>query len=107
MQHGVLGLSGVLLKVVEGVVQTSRLLAATSAIDNEMGNQREVAELDDVAVDLEVPVVFLDLLAQKLDAPRSALKAFVAANDSHVGPHEAPNFLPVQRNNDGVVGIDS
>ena len=71
----------------------------------EVGDQREVTQLDQVARDLEVDVVLADLVAQDLDAPARALEALVGAHDADVRPHEAADLVPVQRHDDRVVGV--
>ena len=59
---------GVVVGVVEGEVQAAALLAAARALDDQVRDQREVAQLEQVAGDREVPVVLADLLAEELDA---------------------------------------
>src|SRR5262245_6573286 len=64
---------GELVRIVERGVQTARLLAPARALDDEVRDQREVAQLDQVARDLEVDVVLADLVAQDLDPAAGAL----------------------------------
>jgi len=58
---------GQLVGIVERVVEAARFLAAARALDHEVRHEREVAELEEVAGDLEVEVVLADLVAKDLE----------------------------------------
>src|SRR5678815_3090020 len=73
-----------LVGIVERHVEAARFLAASGALDDQVRDQRQVAELDQVARDLEVEVVLADLVAHDLDAAAGALDALVAPNDPDV-----------------------
>src|ERR1041384_5737196 len=72
-EDGVVGEALVLVRVVEGEMQAARFLAAAGRFDDEVGDEGEVSELEEVAGDLEVPVVLVDLVADELDAAAGAL----------------------------------
>src|SRR5690606_10474755 len=86
-QDGVLG-DGGLFGVIEGVVQAAALLALLGGADDQLGHQGEVAQLDQVAADLVVAVVLVDLPHQHLDAVLRPLQALAGPHDAHVVPHE-------------------
>src|SRR5687767_7531856 len=76
--------------VVDGVVQAAALAAAGGRRDDEPGHGRDVTELEQVAVDQVLPVVLADLFLEQRDAPRRAPQALIAAHDTDVVPHRAP-----------------
>ena len=105
-QHRVVPLPRVVRgRVVERVVQAARLLAVRRALDDQRGDQREVAQLDQVRRDLVVPVVLVDLALEVLDPGRRALQPLVAADDADVVPHQAADLVPVVVDDDQLVGI--
>src|ERR671931_2728867 len=57
----------VLIGVVDGEVQAAALLAAGGALDDQPGHIGDIAQLDDVAGDLEAPIVLADLLAEEIE----------------------------------------
>src|SRR6185312_7636244 len=72
--------------------------------DDQVGDERDVAQLDEVAGDRHVPVVVADLGADELDAAGGAFEAAVGADDADVVPHQAADLVPVVAHHHGVVG---
>ena len=101
---GVAGQARVVLGVIEVVVQAAALRSAARAFDDQVRDQRDVAQLDQVAVDGDVPVVIADLVANQLDAPGGPLQASIAAHDADVVPHQAADLVPVVADHDHLVG---
>src|SRR5690606_36033804 len=85
----------------------SALLARSRAADHELGDGLNVPQLEQIASDEILPVVFSDLVLEQGDASSGPLQAVVAADDADVVPHEATNLVPVLGDDDGFVGRDS
>src|SRR5690242_3682808 len=92
--------------MVDRVVQPAALLPVARAGNDELGDGREVAELDEVAGEEEVPVVLADLVMQETDPLSGAREPALAAHDADVVPHEASDLVPVLRHDDGLVAVD-
>jgi chromosome segregation protein len=90
--------------VVDRVVQPAALLPRERALDDELRDARDVAELEEVPRDEVLPVVLDDLLLQERDAARRARQALGRADDADVVPHEAAELVPVLRDDDRLVG---
>ena len=62
------------VRVVDGVVQAAALAAEAAHDDDELGDGRDVAQLEQVARDEVLPVVLADLLlrAARCGAPRGS-----------------------------------
>src|SRR5262249_32555519 len=71
----------VVLRVIDVVVKAAALGAAARALDDQVRAERDVAQLDEIARDRDVPVVVADLVAYQLDPARGALQAAIAADD--------------------------
>src|ERR1700677_4765852 len=82
------------LRIIEREVQPAALVAAQGAIDDQRRDQHEVAQLDQVASDLVIPIILLHFLAQTAQAARGALQAFRGADDANVIPHQLPDLSP-------------
>ena len=95
--------TGVVLGMVEVEVQPPALGPAARAADDEVGDQRDVAQLDEVAVDGDVPVVVADLGSDELDAVGGALEPAIAPDDADVVPHQAADLVPVVADDDRLV----
>ena len=96
----------VALGVVDRVVQAAALLAADRRQDDQLGDHRDVAQLDQVAGDEEVPVVAASISScSSLDALQRAGQAAVRADDADVVPHEAADLVPVLGDDDRLVAV--
>src|SRR5262249_17850513 len=95
----------VAVRVVDVVVQAAALPALLGALDHELRHRRQVAQLDEVGRQPEVPVVLGDLLLQELDPPARPRETAVAAHDPDVVPHEAADLVPVLRDHDRLVAL--
>ena len=84
-------------------MEPAALLADRSGLDDELGDGRQVAQLDQLGSHAEVPVVLVDLLAQHVDAVLRARESAVAAHDADVVPHEAADLVPVLGDDDRFV----
>ena len=93
------------LGIIQGIVKAAALLAGQGGADDEVGGDHQVAELDEIAGDPKVAVVFGDFLLQQVDAVFGPFQAFGAAHDAHVIPHEAPQLVPVMGDHHFLVGI--
>ncbi len=83
------------VRVVQVVVQATRLLALQGAVDDEFGHLQQVAQLQQVVGDPEVGVVLLHLLLEQVDAALGPGQAFVGTHYPHVVPHHQPQLVPV------------
>src|SRR5215467_10822063 len=92
--------------MVDRVVQAAALLPAAGAGDDELGNGRDVAQLDQVAGEEEVPVVLADLVLEESDPLPRPGEPPLAAHDPDVVPHETANLVPVLRHDDRLVAVD-
>jgi hypothetical protein len=93
-QHG--GVTHVVgLGEVAAVVQAAAFAAHEGRAHDQVGHLHQVAQLQQVARDVEVGVELLDFALQQGDAVGGALQPLVGAHDAHVVPHEAAQFVPV------------
>ena len=86
-------------------MQAAAFLAAERAINHQRGDGHEVAQLQKVGRDLEIPVKLLHLGVEVSQSGRGALEALVGADDSHIVPHESADFFPVVRDHHQLVHI--
>src|SRR5579859_1788272 len=91
------------VRVVDGEVKAAALLARRRALDDELRDAGDVAQLEQVARDEVLPVVLRDLLLEQRDAARRAREARVRAHDADVVPHQAAHLVPVLRDDDRLV----
>ena len=78
-------------------------MALLRALDDELCAHGEVSELKRVGRHEIAEVVVADLLAERLDAVRGAGEALVRAHDTYIVPHEAADFVPHVRDENGLV----
>src|SRR5258708_25932446 len=83
--------------VIHREMQPATLAPARGALDDELGDGRDVAELEQVPGDEVPPVVLGDLFLKERDTPRGAPEARVGADDADVVPHQPPQLVPVLR----------
>lgn len=86
-------------------MQAAAFVAHLGAAHDQLGHLHQVAQLQQVARDVEVGVELLDFALQQGDAVGGPLQPFVGAHYAHVVPHEAAQFVPVVRDDHGLVGI--
>ena len=86
-------------------MQAAALAPRLRRAHDELGHLHQVAQLQQVARDMEVGVELVDLGGQQRDAVGRALQPLVGAHDAHVVPHEAAQLVPVVRDDHGLVGI--
>ena len=82
------------------------LAARHGGLDDRRGHHRNVAQLDKVRGQQEVPVVLLDLVVEQLHPVQGPLQALLGADDADVIPHEPADLVPVLRDDHGLVGLD-
>src|SRR6185369_2618322 len=93
------------IRIVDVVVQSARLLAHLSAGNDQLGYGGDVAQFDQVRGHVEVPVVFLDLVLDQLDAAHGPRQALVRAYDTDVVPHGAADLIPVLGYDDHLIAV--
>src|SRR5262249_59637247 len=91
--------------MVDGAVQAAALLTVAGGGDDQLGDGGDVAELDQVAGQEDVAVVGADLLLEERDALAGSRQAAVAPHDADVVPQEAPDLVPVLRDDDRLVAV--
>ena len=87
-------------------METPAFFAAERTIDDEGGDGDQIAQLEEIGGDFEIPVEFLDLFLQVAQAGGGALEAFVGADNADVVPHQAADFIPIVVDHDQLVHID-
>ncbi len=63
-------------------------------MDYELGDEGDVAQLQQIAIDDIVPVVVVHLAGDQVGAPQCELEALVTAHDADVVPHRPAQLLP-------------
>ena len=86
-------------------MQAAAFLAHQRALDDQSRHGGDVAQLQQIRGDEEIPVVPLNLALQILNPRLRPFEPFAGADDPHVVPHEPPNFIPVVADDDQFVGI--
>lgn len=81
----------------------SRFLACHGALDGECCHQREIAHLEECVCHLGVPVIPVQLFANRGDARVSQTEAVIASNDADIVPHETPDLVPHMGQHDQFV----
>src|SRR6478735_12473521 len=104
--HALFGRSEIELGMIHGEVEASTLLPHARGIDHELSHRLDVPKLQQIARHQVLPVVLPDLLLQQAHPTRGALQAIVAAHDTDVVPHQAPNLVPNLGDDDGFVAGD-
>src|SRR5262249_34018206 len=66
-------------QVIDGEMQPAALAPAHRAVDDQRRHRGDVAELDEVGGDQEVPIILADLLLEELEAAFGARQAAIAA----------------------------
>ena len=95
----------VAFRIVQRGVQAPALLAEQRAADDQFGHRGDVAQLDEVGGQQEIPVVLRNLLADVVNPPQGPFEALVGADDADVVPHAAPHLVPVVRDDDLLVAV--
>src|SRR5690606_37551802 len=105
-EDGLARLRRIDVRVVESVVQSPALFAARGALDHQIADQRDRAQLAAVAGDAVVPVILADLLVENLEPSSGPGQALVGADDADVIPHQRPDLLPVRGHHHRLVRVD-
>ena len=85
----------VALGIVDREVQSAAFFAQGRALDDEIGDGEQVAQLDQVPREQEVPVIGVDLGFEHFQPAARALESAVAADNAHVIPHEVADLEPI------------
>src|SRR5436190_1469189 len=93
------------LGIIERVMQAAALLSEQRAFDYERRDGAEIAELDEVGGDFEIPVELGDFALEVLQAAERALQPFVRADDADVVPHQPADFIPAMVDDDELVDV--
>src|SRR3954470_16628470 len=83
-----------LARIAERVMQAAALSPLLRTGDDQARHLREVAQLQQIAVDQVAPVVLLDLAAQVVEPPLRAREPLVGPDDADVVPHQVANLVP-------------
>jgi hypothetical protein len=101
--HRVLPEALVGVGVIGVVVEAAALFPDRGAADDHLRHVGDVAQLEQVARDVVLPVVLADLVLEQRHAARRATQALVGAHDADVVPHEAAQLVPVLADDDALV----
>ena len=105
-QDGILQKTGIIDGgIIEVEMESSAFVSSQSAIDDQACDCAKVSQFQEVCGDREVPIKFL-YLALKIAQPGAcAEQSFLGADDSHVVPHEAAEFIPIVIDDDDFIDI--
>ena len=91
------------VRVVDRRVKPPALLALHRAPDDQLRHRADVAQFEQVARHLEVPVILRDLPLQQLDTVEGPRQPLVRPDDPHVVPHRPADLVPVVGDDDPLV----
>ena len=80
--------------MIEGKVQATAFFAAEGGIDNQGRNRGEIAQLQQVDRDLEVPIKLADFALQIAQARGGALQPFFRTAQCRRNPTSSVGFRP-------------
>src|SRR4029079_10873023 len=73
--------------------------------DDQVRNLDQIAQLNEVGRDSEIPIIVANLLTKHVDAPLRALQPFGRADDADIIPHETPDLAPGLVDDDFLVAV--
>ena len=93
-------------KGVVGVeVKSAAFLAFKRTVDYQFGDGCDVAQLDQIGGNGEVPVIFFDFFADEFDPVFRPFQPLVGTVNADIVPHEAADLIPVMGNQHQFIGI--
>src|SRR5437764_6494696 len=93
------------LRMIEREMQAAAFLSAERRIDDQRGDCRQVAQLEQVDGDFEVPIKLPDFALEVSQSRTGSLQAFVRPDDPRVIPRRPPDFAPVVIDHDQLVHV--